>query len=73
MFSIMIRPTSIEAVKLPYGSFSTFFLFIVSHILSSYCTGWFNDVLAITSASHAEGGEFEPRLNLYHFVIYYNR
>ena len=73
MFSIMIRPTSIKAVKLTYVSISTFFLFIVSHILPSYCKGWFNGVVAITSASHAEGREFEPRLNLYLFVIYYNR
>ena len=73
MFSIMIGPTSIKAVKLTYGSISTFFLFIVSHILPSYCAEWFNDVVAITSASHAEGREFEPRLNLYLFVIYYNR
>ena len=73
MFSIMIRPTSIKAVKMTYVSISTFFLFIVSHILPSYCKGWFNGVVAITSASHAEGREFEPRLNLYLFVIYYNR
>ena len=73
MFSIMIRPTSIKAVKLTYVSISTFFLFIVSHILPSYCKGWFNGVVAITSASHAEGREFEPRLNLFLFVIYYNR
>ena len=73
MFSIMIRPTSIKAVKLTYVSISTFFLFIVSHILPSCCKGWFNGVVAITSASHAEGREFEPRLNLYLFVIYYNR
>ena len=64
MFSIMIRPTSIKAVKLTYGSTSTFFLFIVSHILPSCCRGWFNGVVAITSALHAEGREFEPRLNL---------
>ena len=69
----MIRPTSIKAVKLTYVSISTFFLFIGSHILPSYCEGWFNGVVAITSASHAEGREFEPRLNLYLFVIYYNR
>ena len=43
MFSIMIRPTSIKAVKLTYGSISTFFLFIVSHILPSYCEEWFNE------------------------------
>ena len=73
MFSIMIRPTSIKAVKLTYVSISTFFLFIVSHILPSYCAGWFNGVVAITSASRAKGREFEPRLNLYLFVIYYNR
>ena len=73
MFSIMIRPTSIKAVKPTYVSISTFFLFIVSHILPSYCKGWFNGVVAITSASHAEGREFEPCLNLYLFVIYYNR
>ena len=73
MFSIMIRPTSIKAVKLTYVSISTFYLFIVSHILPCYCKGWFNGVVAITSASHAEGREFEPRLNLYLFVIYYNR
>ena len=73
MFSLMIRPTSIKAVKLTYVSISTFFLFIVSHILPSFCKGWFNGVVAITSASHAEGREFEPRLNLYLFVIYYNR
>ena len=73
MFSIMIRPTSIKAVKLTYGSIPTFFLFIVSHILPSFCKGWFNGVVAITSASHAEGRELEPRLNLYLFVIYYNR
>ena len=73
MFSIMIRPTSIKAAKLTYGSISTFFLFEVSHILPSCCEGWFNGVVAITSASHAEGREFEPRLNLYLFVIYYNR
>ena len=73
MFSIMIRPTSIKAVKLTYVSISTFFLFIVSHILPSFCKGWFNGVVAITSASHAEGRELEPRLNLYLFVIYYNR
>ena len=73
MFSLMIRPTSIKAVKLTYGSISTFFLFIVSHILPSHCAGWFNCVVAITSASHAEGREFKPRLNLYLFVIYYNR
>ena len=64
MFSIMMRPTSIKAVKLTYGSIPTFFLFIVSHILPSYCRGWFNGVVAITSASHAEGHEFKPRLNL---------
>ena len=69
----MIRPTSIKAVKLTYRSISTYFLFIVSHILPSYCEGWFNGVVAIMSASHAEGREFEPRLNLYLFVIYYNR
>ena len=69
----MIRPTSIKAVKLTYVSISTFFLFIVSPILPSYCGGLFNGVVAITSASHAEGLEFEPRLNLYLFVIYYNR
>ena len=73
MFSIMIRPTSIKAVKLTYVSISTFFLFIVSHILQNYCKGWFNGVVAITFASHAEGREFEPRLNLKLFVIYYNR
>ena len=73
MFSLMIRPTSIKAVKLTYGSISTFFLFIVSHSLPSYFAGWFNGVVAITSASHAEGREFEPRLNLYLFVIYFNR
>ena len=73
MFSLMIRPTSIKAVKLTYGSISTFFLFIVSHILPSDSAGWFNGVVAITSASHAEDREFEPRLNLYLFVIYYNR
>ena len=73
MFLIMIRPTSIKAVKLTYRSISTFFLFIVSHILPSFSEGWFNGVVAITSASHAEGREFEPRLNLYLFVIYYNR
>ena len=73
MFSLMIRPTSIKAVKLTYVSISTFFLFIVSHILPSFCKGWFNGVVAITSASHAEGRELEPRLNLYLFVIYYNR
>ena len=69
MFSIMIRHTSIKAVKLTYGSFSSFFLFIVSHIIPSYCKGWFNVVVAITSASHAEGREFEPRLNLIPFEI----
>ena len=68
----MIRPTSIKAVKLTYVSIFTFFLFIVSHILPSY-ERWFNGVVAITSASHAEGREFEPRLNLYLLVIYYNR
>ena len=47
MFSILIRPTSIKAVKLTYGSISAFFLFIVSHILLSYCEGWFNGVVAI--------------------------
>ena len=73
MFSIMISPTSIKAVKLTYGSISTFFLFKVSHILTNCCKGWFNGVVAITSASQAEGREFEPRLNLYLFVIYYNR
>ena len=73
MFSLMIRPTSIKAVKLTYGSISTLFLFIDSHILPSHCAGWFNGVVAITSASHAEGREFEPRLNLYLFAIYYNR
>ena len=73
MFSLMIRPTSIKAVKLTYVSISTFFLFIVSHILPSFCKGLFNGVVAITSASHAEGRELEPRLNLYLFVIYYNR
>ena len=73
MFSIMIRPTSIKAAKLTYGSISTFFLFEVEHILPNCCKGWFNGVVAITSASHAEGREFEPRLNLYLFVIYYNR
>ena len=73
MFSIMNRLTSIKAVKLTYGSFSTFFLFKVWHILQRYCEEWFNGVVAITSASHAEGREFEPRLNLYLFVIYYNR
>ena len=60
MFSIMIRSTSIKAVKLIYGRISTFFLFSVWHILPSYCKGWFNGVVAITSASHAEGREFEP-------------
>ena len=69
----MIRPTSIKAVKLTYVSISTYFLFIVSHILPSYFDGWFNGVVAITSASHAEDRELEPRLNLYLFVIYYNR
>ena len=69
----MIRPTSIKAVKLTYGSIFTFFLFIASHILLSYCEGWFNGVVAITSVSHAEGLEFEPRLNIYLLVIYYNR
>ena len=69
MFPIMIMPTSIKAVKLIYGSISTFFLFKVSLILPSYCEGWFNGVVAITSPSHAEGREFEPRLNLYLFVI----
>ena len=73
MFLIMIRPTSIKAVKLTYRSISIFFLFIFSQILPSYCEGWFNGVVAITSASHAEGREFELRLNLYLFVIYYNR
>ena len=73
MFSIMIRPTSIKAVKLTYVSISTFFLFIVSHILPSFCKGWFNSAVAITSASHTEGREFAPRCNLYIFVIYYNR
>ena len=73
MFSIMIRPTSIKAVKLTYVSISTLFLFIVSHILPGDCEGWFNGVVAITTASHAEGREFQPRLNLYLFVIYYNR
>ena len=61
----MIRPTLIKAVKLTYGSISTFFFFIVSHILLRYCEGWFNGVVAITSASHTEGREFEPRCNLY--------
>ena len=69
----MIRPTSIKAVKLTYASISTSFLFVVSHILTRYCEGWFNGVVAITSASHAENREFEPRLNLYLFLIYYNR
>ena len=73
MFSIMIRPTSIKAAKLSYASISTFFFFKVSDILPSCCKGWFNGVLAITSASQAEGREFEPRLNLKLFVIYYNR
>ena len=73
MFSIMIRPTSIIAVKLTYVSISTFFLFIFSHILQGYCKGWFNGVVAITSASHAEGRDFEPRLNIHLLVIYYNR
>ena len=73
MFSIMIRPTSIKAAKLTYVSISTLFLFIVSHILPSVCKGCFNGVVAITSVSHTEGREFEPRLNLYLFVIYYNR
>ena len=68
-----IRPTLIKAVKLTYGSISTFFLFIVSHILLCYCEGWFNGVVAIMSASHTEGREFKPRCNLYIFVIYYNR
>ena len=72
MFSIMNRLTSIKAAKLTYGSFSTFFLFTVSHILPSCCKGWFNGVVAITSASHEEGCEFEPRLNLNLFVIFYN-
>ena len=61
----MIMLTSIKAVKLTYVSISTFFLFIVSHILPSYCEGWFNGVVAITTASHTEGREFQPRLNLY--------
>ena len=69
----MIRPTSIKAVKLTYVCISTFFLYKVSHILPSYCEGWFNGVVAIMSASHAEGREFAPRLSLYLFVIYYNR
>ena len=73
MFSIMIRPTLIKAVKLTYVSISQFFLFIVSHILPRYCKLWFNGVVAITSDSHAEGRELEPRLNLNLFVIYYNR
>ena len=73
MFLIMIRPTSIKAVKLTNGSISAFFLSIVSHILLSYCEGWFNGVVAITSASHTEGREFEPRCNLYIFAIYYIR
>ena len=73
MFLIMIRPTSIKAVKLTNGSISTFSLFIVSHILLSYCEGWFNGLVAITSASHTEGREFEPRCSLCIFVIYYNR
>ena len=73
MFSIMIRPTSIKAVKLTYVSISTFFLFIFSHTLPSYCKGWFNGVVAITSASNAKGREFEPRLNRYILLIYYNR
>ena len=34
---------------------------------------WFNGVVAVTSASQAEGREFEPRLKLYFFRIYYNR
>ena len=72
MFSIMIRPTSIKAVKLTFGSISTFFLLEVSHILPSYCKGWFNGVVAITAASHAEGLEFEARLNLY-LSLYHNR
>ena len=73
MFSFMIRPTSIKAAKLTYGSISTFFFFKVSDILHSCCKGWFNGVVAITSTSQAEGREFETRLNLQLFVIYYNR
>ena len=73
MFSIMIRLTSIKSAKLTYGTISTFFHFKVSHILPSCCKGWFNGVVAITSASHAEGREFEPSLNLNIFVIFYNR
>ena len=65
----MIRPTSIKTVKLTYVSISTFFLIEVSHILPSCCKGWFNGVVAITSASHAEGREFEPRLT-YIFSLY---
>ena len=72
MFSIMNRLTSIKAAKLTYGSFSTFFLFNVWHILPSCCKGWFYGVVAIMSASHAEGRKFEPRLNLNLFVIFYN-
>ena len=62
MFSIMIRPTSIKAVKLTYVSISTFFLFIVSHILLSYCEGWFNGAVAITSAPHTEGSRVRTSL-----------
>ena len=65
----MIRPTSIKAVKLTYGSISTFFLFIVSHILLSYCEGWFNGVVA-TRLPHTQKVASSNLVVTYIFSLY---